>query len=161
MSSLAPASTTRDLLLKLCGMLGSEHHGERAAAALKITELMQSAGLRWDDLLSGSTASLGCRGEELDPERHPAEVRVACRRWTDWRADLAFCRRHQDWLSDADLAYVNGLLQILGSGRTGLRASDHTSIAIIASRLRRHVATSVQSPTQARDWRARQTPTAA
>lgn len=153
MSSLASAFTTRDLLLKLCGMLSSEHHGERAAAALKITALLQRAGLRWDDLLSGSAPWLGSQSEEPGPERHPTEVRTACKRWIDWRADLAFCRRYQDWLSDADLAYVNGLFQTVRSGRAGLRASDHTSIAAIASQLRRYAAVSVQSPTQARDWR--------
>ncbi len=36
-----------DRLAKVCGMLGSSHQGERAAAALKATELLRDAGLTW------------------------------------------------------------------------------------------------------------------
>lgn len=35
---------------RLAGMLGSEHVGERAAAALKCTELLKAAGLTWSSV---------------------------------------------------------------------------------------------------------------
>ena len=35
---------------KLCGMLGSEHDGERAAAALKATELLKQSGTSWGEV---------------------------------------------------------------------------------------------------------------
>ena len=36
-------------LARILGMLGSEHAGERAAAAAKATALLKSAGLTWAD----------------------------------------------------------------------------------------------------------------
>ena len=36
-----------DRLVKLCGMLGSAHDGERAAAGLKADQLLRENGLRW------------------------------------------------------------------------------------------------------------------
>jgi hypothetical protein len=42
-SSTSPVET-RDLLVKLLGMLGSEYDGERASAALKVAGLIRNAG---------------------------------------------------------------------------------------------------------------------
>jgi hypothetical protein len=39
------------LLIKFLGMLGSDHDGERAAAALKASALVKAAGTTWDTLL--------------------------------------------------------------------------------------------------------------
>ena len=36
---------------RLCGLLGSEHVGERAAAALKCCEFLGQHGLSWSDVL--------------------------------------------------------------------------------------------------------------
>lgn len=43
----------RERLIKLAGLLGSSHEGERAAAAAKATTLLHSRGLNWAGLLSG------------------------------------------------------------------------------------------------------------
>jgi hypothetical protein len=43
-------------LAKLCGMFGSEHDGERAAAALKANEFVRDLGLTWSDIVLKSTA---------------------------------------------------------------------------------------------------------
>jgi hypothetical protein len=40
-----------DRLIKLLGMTGSKHGGERAAAGLKANELLRRCGLRWDDVI--------------------------------------------------------------------------------------------------------------
>jgi hypothetical protein len=40
-----------DRLIKLLGMTGSKHDGERAAAGLKANELLRRCGLRWDDVI--------------------------------------------------------------------------------------------------------------
>jgi hypothetical protein len=47
--ALAPNQLNR--LRKLCGMLGSAHAGERAAAALKASELLAANKLSWGELL--------------------------------------------------------------------------------------------------------------
>lgn len=41
-----------DRLSKCLALLASPHVGERAAAALKVADLVRRAGLRWDDILA-------------------------------------------------------------------------------------------------------------
>jgi hypothetical protein len=48
-AALAPEALNR--LIKLAGLLGSAHDGERAAAALKCSEFLALQGLTWSDLL--------------------------------------------------------------------------------------------------------------
>jgi hypothetical protein len=40
-----------ELLARICGMMGSDHDGERAAAALQASRLLQRHGLTWRDVL--------------------------------------------------------------------------------------------------------------
>ncbi len=42
---------------KICGLLASSHAGERAAAALKATALLNAAGKTWGDVDFGSAAT--------------------------------------------------------------------------------------------------------
>jgi hypothetical protein len=49
---------------KLCGLLGSEHDGERAAAALKATSWLKEHGLSWADVMVPGVG---------DPEVDPVE----------------------------------------------------------------------------------------
>jgi hypothetical protein len=44
-------SSSREMLVKYLGMLGSEHAGERANAALKVEELRRKIGLSWPELI--------------------------------------------------------------------------------------------------------------
>lgn len=50
-------SSTADKLAKLCGMFGSEHMGERAAAAQRADRLVKSRGLSWFDVILPIIAS--------------------------------------------------------------------------------------------------------
>ena len=43
-----------DRLRKVCGLLGSEHDGERAAAALRATAMLRDAGRSWADINFGA-----------------------------------------------------------------------------------------------------------
>lgn len=47
----------KERLLKLLGMLGSEHDGERAAAALKASQFLKKRNLSWSDVLGGGGGS--------------------------------------------------------------------------------------------------------
>lgn len=49
MSALAPADTVR--LVKLLGLLGSDHAGERAAAGLKAHNLVKDRNATWADVI--------------------------------------------------------------------------------------------------------------
>lgn len=57
-----------DRLRKICGMLGSTHAGERAAAALKATEILRAAGLSWAQVIAPAPVSsimLNWQGEAI------------------------------------------------------------------------------------------------
>src|SRR3954469_16149829 len=41
----------RERLVKLCGLFGSDHAGERANAAAAADRLVRQAGVRWPDLI--------------------------------------------------------------------------------------------------------------
>ena len=46
-------------LARICGMLGSAHDGERAAAALQADRLVRGAGTTWEELLAPSVTASG------------------------------------------------------------------------------------------------------
>jgi hypothetical protein len=73
---------TADRLAKLCGMFGSDHDGERAAAALKADQLVRAHGLRWGEVIS------------------PVLVKAPSTAWTSTTADnIAFALRNIGALS--------------------------------------------------------------
>ena len=43
-----------DKLAKVCGLLGSEHDGERAAAAYRATAIIREAGLTWREVIEAA-----------------------------------------------------------------------------------------------------------
>jgi hypothetical protein len=52
MPVLALPEGRRERLVRLLGMLGSDHLGERAAAGKLADQLVRSLGLRWDDIVT-------------------------------------------------------------------------------------------------------------
>ncbi|WP_026872373.1 hypothetical protein [Inquilinus limosus] len=54
-------------LIRILGMLGSDHVGERAAAALAADKLVRGGGWSWSDLLAPSRPSRPARTEWGDP----------------------------------------------------------------------------------------------
>lgn len=52
------AALDLDRLRKVCGLLGSEHHGERAAAGLRATSMLRAAGKSWSDIEVGVTSRI-------------------------------------------------------------------------------------------------------
>lgn len=46
-----------DRFRRICGMLGSDHVGERSAAALKATEMLKGAGMTWATVELGKPSS--------------------------------------------------------------------------------------------------------
>ena len=54
-------------LIRILGMLGSDHAGERAAAALAADKLVRGSGWSWWDLLAPARASRPVRSQWMDP----------------------------------------------------------------------------------------------
>ena len=77
----------RDRLVKLCGMFGSDHAGERANAAAAADKLIRSAGMRWPDVILPALPT---------PTRRPINTVADAIRFvvehhevlTDWEADF-------------------------------------------------------------------------
>jgi len=90
-------------LIKLLGMLGSDHDGERASAALLATRMLKEAGLVWADLVIHTKADSDPRRDsdprcDSDPRRGSAPRRDA--RWAEFArgfpAAAAWLLRHMD-----------------------------------------------------------------
>jgi hypothetical protein len=75
-------------LAKLCGMLGSAHAGERAAAALKADQLVRAAGQTWHDVIEPQAAV---------PRRSGS---------LDWRELLETCLRHSEMFSQREQQFM-------------------------------------------------------
>lgn len=54
-SALDPKTAER--LAKICGLLSSDHDGERATAALLVSRTMRAAGITWEDVFAVPDAS--------------------------------------------------------------------------------------------------------
>ncbi len=49
---MSPGQLDRERLVKLCGMFGSDHDGERANAAAAADKLIRHSGMRWGDVIN-------------------------------------------------------------------------------------------------------------
>jgi hypothetical protein len=94
MDRIAPDTLER--LVKLLGMLGSGHDGERAAAGLKAHELVRRHGLTWSDILLAAPA----------PASPPK---------LGWRDKLTACQAHQHCLNSRERAFVLSLARWRGT----------------------------------------------
>ena len=98
--TLAP--DVADRLCKLLGMLGSEHPGERATAALKADELLKREGLRWCDVLQPREPVAVEPDDDSEPE---------C---SDWRSMARTCVARAWALSDKEAAFVRQMTRWRG-----------------------------------------------
>jgi len=78
----------RGRLVKLCGMFGSDHDGDPAAAAAAADRLIRDAGLRWSDVILPALAA------RPSPRSYTAAeaVEFVLNRWdllNDWEIGFA------------------------------------------------------------------------
>jgi hypothetical protein len=90
-------SRSADKLVKICGLLGSNHDGERASAAAKADALVRSHGLTWADVVS--------------PPMAPSAPRIRTWRAADsnWRIMAEYCRLRYRSLSPKERAFVESV----------------------------------------------------
>ena len=98
---MTPASaTTIARLVKVLGMLGSPHVGERAAAGLNADQLVKQLGLRWPDIIA--------------VERAPTTV-AADGGEISWRAMPRGCHDCSDELSVKERGFIDTLSRLRGA----------------------------------------------
>jgi hypothetical protein len=101
-------------LEKLLGMLGSEHSGERAAAALKATKLLREHNATWRDVL-----------------RTPEPASSSPRRPPDERANAReVLRMNRAGLTDWECNFLNSI----AAGRGPLTVRQSTKLRTIVER---------------------------
>jgi hypothetical protein len=81
MSATLPA-VERGKLVKICGMLGSDHDGERASAAKLADDMLRALGLTWDAVIAPKTLSAP------HPAENPFRAKAEAER-TAWRTKAA------------------------------------------------------------------------
>jgi hypothetical protein len=99
-----------DHLVQLLGYLGSNHDGERAAAAFKAHEIVRRLGLKWSDVIYSPPGELVGQGASLRPAQQ-----MLSERERDFPNNISKLRRP---LSDKRLAWLGNIYSRLhGHGR--------------------------------------------
>lgn len=105
---VAKSSDVRDRLEKLLGMLGSEHDGERASAALKISDMARERQLMIVELIAIEFGSLKAKPKPVNvftPKERPAPEREMLNNLDKLRRDPGV------WMTEKDDTFVGGVLK--------------------------------------------------
>jgi len=84
---------TIDKLAKVCGLLGSDQDGERAAAAYHATVILRAAGFTWRDVIE--------RAFDPSPPRYGPPV--------SWQAEVAAFLQQADFLTDWEVDFLRSI----------------------------------------------------
>lgn len=113
MTARALSTANHERLVKLCGLLASNHDGERAAAGLLASRLLRDAGLTWADVIGaqgGKTAPAGGAPagsyayHSQDRRVHSLLARPDV--LTDWEAGfIASLARRRRWTAKQDAVF--------------------------------------------------------
>lgn len=68
-----PVNKTINRLAKVCGMLGSAHDGERAAAALLASQILEDIGVSWSDLIHSAYSNANEAAKPSNVEFDPRQ----------------------------------------------------------------------------------------
>lgn len=119
MPTLTPAERNR--LVGILGMLGSDHIGERAAAAALASRLVRDKGLSWDAVIpvGGAQPGAGWTGSARGPGSAGQD-------------DMAFCLRWLAMLSGWEVQFITSLR----TRRRPLTPGQATKLGQIAGALR-------------------------
>lgn len=105
---MTPADLER--FRRICGLLGSDQVGERAAAAAKATELLRAAGLSWADVRLPEEVPAFLRKAAPEAAGGPAEpdMMQAARQARDHLAAQQRAAKRARWEQSADQPDADG-----------------------------------------------------
>jgi hypothetical protein len=97
---LPPAAADR--LIKIAGLLGSDHAGEAASAAAAATRIIRSHGMTWQQLLEPIVL-------QRPPLPRPARREPSSPGPTDWRAAAMACLQHPGLFTRWETDFLSNL----------------------------------------------------
>ena len=100
----ALSTEARSKLVKILGLLSSDHDGERAAAGLLATRIIRSAGTDWDQVIQPRAGCQKRSPSEYSPppiERHGPVCLRHLRRLNQWEQDFVLNLRSSSFLTVA------------------------------------------------------------
>jgi hypothetical protein len=92
---------TADRLVKLCGMFGSDHDGERASAAALADKLVRAQGLTWSEVIAPMPRSIE---EQIDFVLSHEEV------LSDWEWGFLKGIKGRQFLTEKQLAKLGNIV---------------------------------------------------
>ncbi|APT48395.1 hypothetical protein BSA145_21245 (plasmid) [Bacillus safensis] len=136
MARLSP--TQRAKLVKICGRLGSNHDGERAAAALLASRLLTEAGLDWEQVLSASAIEpfqAATEDRNFMAEMRAARERAARNPWgrPGQHPDLRFLWENSDYLTGDERV---ALSQKVNAARSDLTPRQAKLVAFLLEQVK-------------------------
>src|SRR6516225_4924247 len=96
-----------DRLVKLLGMLGSSHDGERAVAALKANALVREHGLVWADVIPTTPEQRSYRQEQRWNDDTGAKKQND--QQVDWRDMRNFCAQRSHLLRSREQEFIDDI----------------------------------------------------
>jgi hypothetical protein len=100
--------TSRERLIKFCGLLGSDSDGERANAARMADKLLRDAGLTWRDVISVAAAAQPEPPPQPKPRPRPASAYQPAGPSHVGAATMILIRR-RDWLTAWEAEFLESL----------------------------------------------------
>jgi hypothetical protein len=92
-----------DRLVRVCGLLGSDHAGEAASAAAAATRIIRSHGMTWQQLLEPIVL-------QRPPLPRPARREPSSPGPADWRRAATACLRHPQLFTRWECTFLENLL---------------------------------------------------
>src|SRR4051812_30721079 len=106
---MSGATLDRERLVKLCGLFGSDHAGERANAAAAADRLVQQAGGRWPDVILPALPPPNGHGRIADQIDFVLDFPDALNEW-EHRFTLSLARQRRP-LSEKQRAILYELVE--------------------------------------------------
>lgn len=128
----------RERLLKVLGLLSSDHAGERDAAALAAMRFLHERNITWSDVLAapwsdGTAFAVFADNLHEEVRRENARRNADQRRRTGWRETVAHCLEKWGSLKPWELKFLRALLDLPSAGR--LPPKDRRALSEIADRV--------------------------
>jgi len=79
-------------LASLCGMLGSDHDGERASAAVQANRIVQDSGLTWREIIDAAFPASAPKPEPAMPAQNRGSIYGDHAEVAEWLLDNAETR---------------------------------------------------------------------